>query len=119
MVWYDMAIVALHLKNQPEARRSVDRAEALAADLFETLIIRYLFEKVANPSFHEEALLEKAQNADPAKFEAWKNESGATGNAFATLELEEMVEDPFTLPLSRPLSVIEPVTLFHGLQGGE
>jgi len=107
--------VALHLKNQPEARHSLDRALAMGGEMFGVLMTRYAFEKMANPAFTEEALLEKARRADPERFSLWHIRSTTTGNLLATLELEETEEDPFILPLKPTLSPIEPVTLFHPL----
>ena len=115
MLWYDRGVVALHLKNQQEARRSIDRAMALATDHFETLIARFVFEKQSNTLINDDLYLTPARNLDPEKFTTWKKDYDETGNPLASLRLEEMAEDPFSLPLTRPLSVIEPVTLFHYL----
>ncbi len=115
LLWYDMAIVALHMKNQPEARRSLDCALAQRGAMFEALTAAYALEKTANPALADESFLEKARAADPEKFARWRYQSKATGNLLATLELEEIEEDPFILSLKPALSPLEPVTLFHPL----
>jgi tetratricopeptide (TPR) repeat protein len=114
--WYNRALAALHMKNMPDARRSIDRALALNARHFGALVARYAFERSFDENTPEHLHLAPAREADPERFNAWLHEFEENGDPLAPLKPMELGDDPFTLPISRPLGIVEPLQLFHYLK---
>jgi tetratricopeptide (TPR) repeat protein len=111
--WFNRALVSLHLKNNPEVRRSIDRALALNSRHFESLVARFIFERSFSQNVSEDVYLAPAREADPELFRVWMEEFRRTGNPLTPLRPLESMDDPFTLPFAKPLITIEPLQLFN------
>lgn len=114
-IWYNKALLAMYLRNQSEVRKALDRALALNPALFEALIARAAMEMQSQSEGVAGSFTVKAQQADPRKFETWSQAYQAARNPLASLSPLEITADPFTLPLKRPLALLEPLEFLHYL----
>ena len=114
-IWYNRALLGICLRNQSEVRKALDRALALNPALFEALIARAAVETQSKGEGVAGSFTIKAQQADPLKFDTWSKAYQSTRNPLASLSPLEITADPFTLPLKRPLALLEPLELLHYL----
>jgi tetratricopeptide (TPR) repeat protein/tRNA A-37 threonylcarbamoyl transferase component Bud32 len=114
-IWYNRGLVALHMNNLPEAKRSLDRSSVLNSSLGVAQIAQFILLKSTNENLPRHMYLYQAQQKDPDSFSIWATEYEESKNPLKPLKPLELSDDPFTLPFSQPIALLEPLELFHFL----
>ncbi len=109
---YNRALSALHLMNQSEANRSLDRALALNSQLFEALIARFAYEKKFKQALPAQIYSSQAQKLDPRKFQEWSSQFQESRDPLTPLKPLETADDSFDLPYYPDFVIREPFDLF-------
>jgi tetratricopeptide (TPR) repeat protein/tRNA A-37 threonylcarbamoyl transferase component Bud32 len=112
-IWYNRGLIALHMSNLPEAKRSLDRSSVLNPMLGDAQIAQFVLLKSTNENLPRHMYLYQAQQKDPDRFSLWASEYQESKDPLKPLKPLELSDDPFTLPFSQPIALLEPLELLH------
>jgi len=115
-LWFNSALAAFSAKRYDRAKSSLEQAMALQPDRAEIMIAHCMLARVNNDLAGHTSTLQQIQQKYPEKYTAWSADYQKTHDPLSYLKPLEIPEDPFTLPLMRPLSSIQPTGLFHLLE---
>jgi len=110
---FNRGLSALYLKKYDAAHNSLEKARALQPDRAETMIALCMLARTESDLAAHNVLLQHIQQKHPEKYTAWSADYQKSRDPLSYLKPVEIQGDPFTLPLVRPLSIIQPVSLFH------
>lgn len=112
-LWYNRALLGLYMRDYDAAEIAIKRALEIDPGFGEIYLLRCAASILKAEPEGRDSLFQEAQKRCPEKFAAWSEEFEKKHDPLSMLKPMEFGDDPFILPVDRPLIPIQPIGLFH------